>query len=63
MAGSGCGWIGVYGAGKDSSLRRTKNLYYCSHVGSRIQVEMIQYLRVAADGPALETAYLERLSA
>jgi hypothetical protein len=39
---------------------RTKNLYFCSTIGSRIQIEMVQYLRVAADGPVMQSVFTER---
>jgi hypothetical protein len=52
-------WVYQPDAGPEHA--RTKNLYYCSAIGNRIQIEMIQYLRVAAKGPVIQTAYAERL--
>jgi hypothetical protein len=41
----------------------TKNIYYCSFIGSRIQVEMVQYLHIAAEGSLALSAFAERRSA
>jgi hypothetical protein len=54
-------WVDwVYGNGPQSDQIRTKNLYYCSAIGNRIQIEMVQYLRLAATGPMMQKALDER---
>jgi hypothetical protein len=41
----------------------TKNIYYCSVIGSRIQVDMVQYLQIADEGSLALSAFAERRSA
>jgi hypothetical protein len=54
-------WVYQPNAGPEHP--RTKNLYFCSTVGSRVQIEMIQYLLVAAKPLAMQTLFTQRCSA
>jgi hypothetical protein len=57
-------WVDwVYGQGPKKDQTRTKNLYFCSAIGNRVQIEMVQYLRVAATGPMVQAVLTERLIA
>jgi hypothetical protein len=54
-------WVDwVYGEGAQKDQVRTKNLYFCSVFGNRLQIEMVQYLRIAATGPMMETVFPQR---
>jgi hypothetical protein len=51
-------WTYTPDSGPEAS--RTQNLYFCSLVGTRIQIEMVQYLRVAAQGAVMQSVFAER---
>jgi hypothetical protein len=54
-------WVDwTYGANAGPNAARTQNLYYCSAIGARIQIEMVQFLNVAAKGPIMQPAIAER---
>jgi hypothetical protein len=51
-----------YGAPDATRQEVTRNVYYCSTIGNRIQVEMVHFLRVAAPGQMADLIQRQRIA-